>query len=228
MLEPRHRTAFAGSGLGVLPDETLEALAAGSTFVDVPAGGVFLRLGPKDPFVCVAIEGLIRVFLVSPDGRQMTVRYSRPGDIVGATALYTRPLLNISVQAITDCRVLVLHVDTVVSLAKTDVALANVLLVDLAERASGYIHALASTTLSSLKQNVVRHVLDLAAADQQDHRLVARLSQQELANHVGTVREVVGRILRDLKEQGLVLTGRDEIVLLDAERLHDLTWPRMY
>ena len=37
---------------------------------------------------------------------------------------------------------------------------------------------------------------------------------------------MIGRILRDLKDEGLVLTGRDEIVLLDAERLHDRTWPR--
>jgi len=56
---------------------------------------------------------------------------------------------------------------------------------------------------------------------------VVRLSQQALAEHVGTVREVIGRILRDLKEQGLVATRRDEIVLLDAARLHELTWPRV-
>lgn len=59
-------------------------------------------------------------------------------------------------------------------------------------------------------------------------RLVVRLSQQELADYAGTVREVVGRILRDLKDEQLVTTGRDEVVLLDPERLHDITWPRVY
>ena len=58
--------------------------------------------------------------------------------------------------------------------------------------------------------------------------MVARVSQQELADHVGTVREVIGRILRDVKDQGLLLTGRDEIVVIDAPRLRDLTWPREY
>lgn len=33
--------------------------------------------------------------------------------------------------------------------------------------------------------------------------------------------------MRDLKDQGLVSTRRDEIVLLDATRLHELTWPRV-
>ena len=56
---------------------------------------------------------------------------------------------------------------------------------------------------------------------------MVRLSQQALAEHVGTVREVIGRILRDLKDQGLLATRRDEIVLLDAARLLELTWPRV-
>ena len=45
------------------------------------------------------------------------------------------------------------------------------------------------------------------------------MSQQELADAVGTAREVVVRILRDLREDGLVTTGRDGITILDPGRL---------
>lgn len=226
MLDDRHRAALARSGFAVLPDETQEALVDGASFLDVPAGGSFMRLGGPY-FASVVIEGLIRTFLVSPEGRELTVRYTRPGDINGLTALYARPLTSISQQAITDSRVLVLRSSAVVELADRDAKLANVLLSDLAERAASYIHALANTTLSPLMENVVRHLLDIASVDDSG-RLVARMSQQQLANNVGTVREVAGRILRELKDEGLLLTGRDEIELLDAERLHDRTWPRAW
>lgn len=226
MLEDQYRAALARSGFAALPDESLEALVDGASFLDVPAGGTFMRLGGPY-FVSVVIEGLIRTFLVSAEGRELTVRYTRPGDINGLTALYARPLSNISQQAITDSRVLVLRSSAVVELADRDAEVAKVLLSDLAERAASYIHALANTTLSPLLENVVRHLLDIASVDQSG-RLVARLSQQQLANNVGTVREVAGRILRELKEEGLLLTGRDEIELLDAERLHDRTWPRAW
>jgi CRP-like cAMP-binding protein len=53
---------------------------------------VFLRLGSTDAFVCVVVDGLIRAFLTSAGGRQMTVRCSRPGDIIGATTVYPRQL----------------------------------------------------------------------------------------------------------------------------------------
>jgi CRP/FNR family transcriptional regulator, cyclic AMP receptor protein len=226
VLDERYRAALAASQLSALPDDTLAALVTGSAFVDVPAGAVFLRLGGP-AFACVVIEGLVRTFLVSADGRELSVRYSRSGDVNGVTALFARPLSNISQQAVTDSRVLLLRTETAVDLAARDVGLANVFLRDLAERSASYIHALASTTLSPLRENVVRHLLDLAGVDDRG-RLVARVTQQQLANHVGTVREVVGRLLRDLREQGLVLTGRDEIVLVDAERLHHLTWPRSW
>ena len=52
-----------------------------------------------------------------------------------------------------------------------------------------------------------------------DGTLVARLSQQELAAQVGTVREVVVRVLRELRDAGVVRTGRDEIVVLDPSQL---------
>ena len=48
---------------------------------------------------------------------------------------------------------------------------------------------------------------------------MVRASQQDLADAIGSVREVVTRNLHQLHVEGLVDTMRDEIVLLDPERL---------
>lgn len=49
--------------------------------------------------------------------------------------------------------------------------------------------------------------------------LVARVTQSDLADAVGSVREVVVRVLRELRDDGLIETGRDGIVIVDSERL---------
>jgi CRP/FNR family transcriptional regulator len=54
--------------------------------------------------------------------------------------------------------------------------------------------------------------------------MVARVSQQELADAVGSVREVVARVLRDLRVAGIVDTSSDSVLILDAARLHSETW----
>jgi CRP/FNR family transcriptional regulator, cyclic AMP receptor protein len=50
---------------------------------------------------------------------------------------------------------------------------------------------------------------------------VAHTSQQELADAVGSVREVVARVLRDFRAAGLVATGPDGVHILDPPALHD-------
>ncbi len=119
--------------------------------------------------------------------------YIRGGDIVGTATVFAGQLLNTGVQAVVDSSVLVLRPQTVLGLAATDVGLANVLSHDLTERAAAYISASASTTLSSSRQNVIRHLLDLPVPDPGGNVPVVRLSQRALAEHVGTVRDRRGQ-----------------------------------
>ena len=79
----------------------------------------------------------------------------------------------------------------------------------------------AVNAFGSVRQRVAAHLLDLASAQQQPRgRLVARVSQQELADAAGSVREVVARALRDLRVAGIVATAADSIVILDPAQLY--------
>jgi CRP/FNR family transcriptional regulator len=68
-------------------------------------------------------------------------------------------------------------------------------------------------------------LLDIASARQRPGgQLVARASQQELADAAGSVREVVARVLREFRISGLVATATDSIRVLDPAGLHDECW----
>ena len=62
-----------------------------------------------------------------------------------------------------------------------------------------------------------RHLLDLASEGAPE--LVVSVSQQQLAEAVGTVREVIVRVLRELRTAGVVRTERNRIVIVDPARL---------
>ena len=64
---------------------------------------------------------------------------------------------------------------------------------------------------------MARHLLDLASEGASE--LVVSVSQQQLAEAVGTVREVIVRVLRELRAAGVVRTERNRIVILDPARL---------
>jgi CRP/FNR family transcriptional regulator len=83
----------------------------------------------------------------------------------------------------------------------------------------------AINAFGTVKQRVASHLLDLASSQPQPRTpLVATVSQRELADAVGSVREVVARVLRELRGR-VVATGTDSVVILDPARLHDGAWP---
>jgi CRP/FNR family cyclic AMP-dependent transcriptional regulator len=83
------------------------------------------------------------------------------------------------------------------------------------------VSARQSTTdvLGSVRQRVVRQLLDIAAERQRGAELVAPVTQQQLADGIGSAREVVARVLRELRKERLVTTEVGRVVLLDPLRL---------
>jgi CRP/FNR family cyclic AMP-dependent transcriptional regulator len=82
---------------------------------------------------------------------------------------------------------------------------------------------------ATVRQRVARQLLDLALTSQQDaqsdRELAVQITQQDLAAAAGTVREVVVRALRQLRDTGAIRTERDRIVLLDPAQLtEEVKW----
>jgi CRP/FNR family transcriptional regulator len=182
----------------------------------VPAGS--LVYGDEErPRVIVVSSGLLRVFLTSADGRQVTVRYVRRGDVAGLVLVLGGPG-SMSIQAMTTSSVVALQVDTLRSLMASDPGVARACAEELTRQLSRALDDIADQAFHSVRQRVAHHLLDLSSADASG-RLVVHASQQELADAVGSVREVVTRTLDRLRREGEISTGRDEIVLLDPVRL---------
>lgn len=177
------------------------------------------RRGDSSPHLEVVVSGLVRVYVAAPEGRTMTVRYCRPGDLIGVVSLFASPLsLPVTIQAVTDTDVLAFRASLVRQAAEQDARVARALLDELSERVLAFVAEIPSA-FQTVRQRLARHLLDLASESQRGSELRVAIAQQDLADAVGTVREVVVRALRELREEGLLRTGRDGIVLLDPERL---------
>jgi CRP/FNR family transcriptional regulator len=217
------RTALALSHLRDLPTEVLEGLVGGSARRRVPAGSVSSREGDRDRHLDLVVSGLVRVYVMAPDGRTMTIRYCRAGALIGTLSLfsasYTTP---VTTQALTDSELLALSASAAQRLSSSDVRVARAFLAELSERVMSFIYEIPGSAFATVRQRVVRHLLDLASVAPgpgNGSELVVRLSQQELADAVGTVREVVVRVLRELRAEGVVRTGRDRITIVEPGRL---------
>jgi CRP/FNR family transcriptional regulator len=179
------------------------------------------------------VSGLFRSYFAGPDGRQVTVRYAREGDVLGVVAAAGGPA-PLYVQALTDSQRLLLDIDTLRALASQDAQVAWVLIGALTNTVHALWHELAATAFASVPQRVARHLLEISAREQEANptrpaadggALVAHVSQQELADLVGSVREVVARALRELRDDGIVRVSRSGIVVVEPTLLAARAWP---
>jgi CRP/FNR family transcriptional regulator len=216
--------AVARSLLAAFPAALRETLIQEAIPLDLPAGTT-LYYEEDEPRCGVVITGLIRVYMTSPDGRQITVRYARAGDMLGVAALVGGPA-PVSVQILTDVTLLMLNVRTLQMSGQTDPQVGWLMAQEVTRRLYETLEALAGNIFGSLRQRLARHLLDLAASRQEGQSLVVKATQQELADAVGSVRPVVARIIRDLRTEGLITTSSDGIIILKPAELHAETWSR--
>jgi len=211
--------ALARSFLAGLPTELVGRLRDEGERADYPAGTTVYRAGSA-PRAALVVRGLLRVFLTSAEGRQVTVRYARPGDVLGIAVLVGGPA-STGVQAVEPSGVFRISARTLTAAARNDPRVGWAIAEELNRRLYEVLEQTAVNAFGSVRQRVASHLLELASARQgPDGRLVAHVSQQELADAAGSVREVVARALRDLRVAGIVATAADSVVILDAARLY--------
>src|SRR4029078_2881671 len=141
------------------------------------------------------------------DGRQVTVRYVRAGDLLGVPALVGGPA-PVFVQAVVAVSVFLFDVDRVKRAARHEAPVAWIFAEECVHRLYDVLEELAGNTFASVRQRVARHLLDLATSRQGASRtLTVSVNQQDLANSVGSVREVVARVLAELRAEHLVRTS---------------------
>jgi CRP/FNR family cyclic AMP-dependent transcriptional regulator len=214
--------AIAKSTLAAFPPTLRKTLTQEAIPVDLPAGTT-LYYEEDEPRCGLVITGLIRVYMTSPDGRQITVRYARPGELLGIAAIVGGPA-PVSVQVLTDAALLMLNVRMLQMSGQTEPKVGWLMAQEVTRRLYDTLEALAGNAFGSLQQRVARHLLDLAASRQQGQGLVVQVTQQELADAVGSVRPVVARIIRELRVEGIITTSSDGIVILKPAELHAKTW----
>ncbi len=219
VLHGRERLAalgLHGGFLYTLPEAATDRLIDQALRITVPSG-VCLYRGDERPRVVVVLTGLLRVFLSSADGRQVTIRYARSGDVVGLMLALVEPV-PMSIQALTTASVLALRADRLHAMLASDALLARACAQELSRQLQHAFEDLAAQAFLSLRQRVILQLLTLATPGPGRH-LVVHASHEELAETVASVREVVTRTLDQLQREGLVETARDEIAVLDPVRL---------
>jgi CRP/FNR family transcriptional regulator len=199
--------------LRTLPDAEVERLLDEGAVRELPAGTViFDEAQPCMGFPFV-LAGSIGISKLSDAGREIELYRVGAGDscILSSSCLLGNVDYNARATALEDVRVFILPRPTFERL------------MSMSDPFRRYVFQLFAERMGSLMQTV-----EAVAFRKLDQRLASlllsrgphvRATHQQLADELGSVREIVTRLVRSLADRGLVRTGREHIEVLDAEGL---------
>jgi CRP/FNR family transcriptional regulator len=210
-------SAAAKSILAGMPARARATLVSGGAEVRLRSKAYFVRSG--DPPRCALVmDGLVRTFRVAADGRELTLHWERAGEVAGLSAV-VRPPTPSSIQAVTDAIVLELPVPLLRDLARTDAKVAWAITEHMTALLRRAVDEIVLYAYGDLRTRVGRRLLEFACKTAPGTPLVARLTQDDLAQAVGAARPSVGRVLKALRDEGSIRSMYGGVLILRPDAL---------
>lgn len=190
-------------------DEVLRA----SAIRTLHAGNLMFTSGNPCGGFPLLIAGTVRVIKAAPNGREVQLYRVRPGEacIMSTGCLLTSVEYGASGVAETDVTVLTIPPRLFNRLMAEEEAFRLWVFGLFSERLSGLMELVEAITFQRLDRRVAAALIEAGP--------VVQITQQKLADDLGTVREMVGRVLRNFEDRGLVELSRNQIKLLDKTTL---------
>ena len=204
--------------LSLLSDVNRRRFLQNSTRAVYPAGAIaFHPESPPLAFMCD--RGLVRAYWNVPDGRQATLGFFHAQELVGATTIASRTP-RVFVQVVVESVLTMLDVETVRNLAKTEMDVVTALATHLSVRVSEAFTVIAVRSLGNIRERVSFDLLERACQSQLAvGRLEVRATHTDLADSIGSSREVVSRALSGLRAARIIETAPGLVRVLDPIRL---------
>ena len=218
----------SGSG-GFLGDADLAELRQLGRASSFKRGQRLVFEGDRGGSVMVIEAGRVKIVSSTPDGDEMILAVRGAGQLIGDLAVLGAARTSAAVVALDDVSVTVLTGDRYLGFLEgrpqAMLGLIRRLIVTLRESDD----KLLELATADVERRLVRRMLELVdhGAEQRgpELALLTRVSQEELAGMCGASREAVARVLRELRDAGVVQTDRRQIVITDIEELRARAWP---
>ncbi len=210
--------------------------------VRLEAHALLWREGEPGERFCYVRTGTLRLFRTGGDGREQTLRIASAGETLGEVPAFDDGPNPVSVEALEPTEVVVVPSAVARVLVERYPAVAQALLRHFARRLRAFTDLVAQAllrhfarrlraftdlveqlSLQTVQQRLARYLyLEARACDPGEGMEIAverRLTGQELASLLGSVREVVARTLKTFEDEGVIVVERHRYVIRDMEAL---------
>jgi CRP/FNR family transcriptional regulator, anaerobic regulatory protein len=200
----------------VLSEHGSKLLGQGAFTAECGRGDLVLHRGDRISGAYFVLRGRLRVYALAPDGTEATLYFVDPGEtcVFALNSLFNDLRYPAWVSAEESTTVAVIPGPVFRQLFEREPAIQDVTVRALSGLVFRLMEELEEVHTYRLDQRLANLLLLNASADGE-----VRMTQQHIADHLGTTREVVARLMREFVSVGMVCTRRGIVTVLDAPAL---------
>jgi len=195
---------------------TFDALMASATFMTVPAGAMMFDENQPCMGFALLLSGSARVVKGAPNGRELHLYDVLPGEtcILTSSCLLGKSTYQARCTVLQRAEIVVLPPDTFRLLFSASQSFREHVFSRFSERISDLLQLVAAVAFQKMDQRLAAWLMERPSP--------IRITHQALADHLGSLREIISRLLKNFADQGWVRLGREQIEVLDAAALRRL------
>lgn len=187
-----------------LPDETLSALAEKSKSVKFPKQAIIISEGDETSSLYIILSGKVRVFSSDDKSKEVTLLVQESGSYFGELALISNEPRSATVEALekTVCGVISKNDFKHWLVSYPDVTIG--LLCDLSDKIRHLTEKVKQMALANVYERTIKVLQDMAIKEGDIFVVPNKPTQKELANMVGSSREMINKVMKELTKGGYV------------------------
>ena len=184
----------------------LSTINGGRQIEAFPKKETIFAQGDSSDAVFYIKEGKVKLTVVATSGKEATIGILNEGDFFGEGCLAGQPLRMCSATAMTDCSVMKIEKESMIEVLHRERAFSDMFVAYLLTRNIRYEEDLVDQLFNSSEKRLARTLLLLAqfGKDGKPENLIPKMSQETLAEMVGTTRSRVSFFMNRFREMGFV------------------------
>jgi CRP/FNR family cyclic AMP-dependent transcriptional regulator len=195
-----------------LPPQHLKALGEQGSVKAYPKNTIIVSEGERSESLFIILSGKVKVFLADEEGKEVLLSTQGPGEYFGEMILDEGPR-SASVMTLEPSRFAVITTEQFKQFLAKNPEAGLELVKSLIHRVRALTKTVGNLALLDVYGRVARLLLDLATEVDGRQVITEHLTQQDMASRVGCSREMISRIMKDLRVGGYIkMDGEDLIV----------------
>jgi CRP/FNR family transcriptional regulator, cyclic AMP receptor protein len=189
-------------------------------------GGLVTSPDEDDERLYIVKRGRVRLYRLTPDGKQLTLDLLDKGRIVGRMSWLGQELNEVYAEAVEDALICSFTPDELRRLIDRYPSIGVNIIRYLSDRLTVSEREREVMAYRSVEQRLAARLLELldrfGVPEDGGVAIDARLTQQELADMIGTTRETLAQTVSRLRERGVLQMSNQRVVIQDRDTLEEL------